>query len=90
MLCWSNCIKLVVINSFTNFIFCKVDYSINGSYFRLVCLRFALLRVETSSMEPIHSYTGKHLLIGDFNQVEYPSQNLGGGGETIRGAQNFT
>lgn len=92
-LCWSNNVSFKVVFSSTNIVFCKVEETPGSSMYVSFVYGSPYLELRSSVWDLygglIQSHLGKHLLIGDFNQLEFSTQKLGGS-RYIKGANKFT
>uniref|UniRef100_A0A803MXP4 Zinc knuckle CX2CX4HX4C domain-containing protein n=1 Tax=Chenopodium quinoa TaxID=63459 RepID=A0A803MXP4_CHEQI len=90
-LCWS--CKLVVISSSPSTICCKEQDDLNNVIYMSFVYGSPYLDwrmdVWKTLDDFLNTYEGLHLLVGDFNQVEWSSQKRGGN-NLIRGALDFT
>ncbi|XP_021844829.2 uncharacterized protein [Spinacia oleracea] len=92
---WCPFVKLSVVEKSTNFIFCKVADVIGQVLYEWDLLLFYgspyienRERVWSSVDEVLNVSCGRMLMLGDFNQVEYHSQKLGGS-QNIMGKEKF-
>lgn len=93
ILCWGSSITVKILFVSQNYVCCEIMDEKNVAFY-LVCVYGAPMlenrqEVWNTLKAFIWSHPGKHLLLGDFNQVELDHQKLGGN-KDFKGGIEFT